>query len=116
MELGKAPVRCLRKAQNADVSQTSAHTTKLQQTILPSSRRIPLRRRRRTLAGGRPLHTHLGKTSQTSPTPNSVLLMHLHPHGTKLRHIRKRTASRDEIPHALATILRMDQGTIPHSL
>jgi hypothetical protein len=96
-----------------NVLQPSTNATELQRTILPSNRRIGIWRGRHTLATGKNL-TLPGKTNKTSHASSGILLSNIHPHRTKLRHIRKRITGNNEITSTLATIPGMDQRTIYH--
>src|SRR6266849_5826324 len=81
--------------------------------ILPPNGRIGIRRGSRTLAKGRKF-TLPKQKNETDHSPHSVLLSNLHSNRKKLRHLRKGTASRDEIVGTLETLSRMDKRTICH--
>src|SRR5712671_1638226 len=112
LALGRRPTNSLRRTKNSHVHQSGAHPTRLRQTILPPNRRICLRRGSRTLARGR-INTLLSQTPKTNPPPYILLFSHLHPHRTKLRHLRKGTPSNYEISGSLASLPRMDQTSLP---
>ena len=69
------------------VSRTSVTTTGLWKEILPPSRRILIRRGRRTLAGGKTPYTITSQTTETHLIPYSVLLGDVHSNRKKLRHL-----------------------------
>src|SRR6266478_8260258 len=52
LALGRTTTQSIRRAQNTNVLPPHPHTTRLQQTLLPSNRCIGLWRGRHTLAGG----------------------------------------------------------------
>ncbi len=47
-------------------------------------------------------------------TPHRLLLQHLHPYRTKLRHLQERIPRSCEGPRSLATIPHLDQETLHH--
>ena len=83
LPLGNTPKESVRDAQNTYVSTTNPTPTRLQETLLPCNRRFSLRRRSRTLTGGRVTPSH----QKTNPTPHSLLLSYLHPDGKELRYL-----------------------------
>src|SRR5580658_517032 len=115
MALGKGTNRSIRRTEIPHVQKPSINATRLRAKILSPNGRIGIRRGRRTLAGGRKITITL-KTSETNSTPQWLLLSHVHPTRKELRHLRKGTASRDEIPWTLEAISRLDKRTIhnPH--
>src|SRR5882672_8771711 len=85
--LGYPTNQSVRNAQNAYVSETNSPSTSLRRPLLPCHRCIGVRRGSRTLTGGR----NQFQDQQTHPTPHRILLSHVHPHRTQLRHLRERT-------------------------
>ena len=94
------------------VPRSSITTTRLWKEVLSPSQCVLIQRGRCTLAGGKTPYTINGQATKTHFTPHSVLFGDVYTNQKELRHIQKRTASCDEGPRALETILRLDKGTI----
>src|SRR5258708_21091660 len=58
----------------------------------------------------------LRRKRKTQTSPCCLLLSHVHPNRTKLRHLRTRVACRDEGPRPLEALPRLDQTSLycPH--
>jgi hypothetical protein len=97
--MGRSPSQSLRDPQKTHVPKPNPTPTRLHQTILPSHRRVRVRRGSRTLTGGR----QTPQKNLTNQTPHSLLLRNIHPNRAQLRHLRKRTPGTNEGLSSLAT-------------
>jgi hypothetical protein len=81
--MGRSPNYSLRDPQETYVPKPNPTATRLHQTILPSHRRVRVRRGSRTLTGGR----QTPQKNLTNQTPHSLLLRNIHPNRAQLRHL-----------------------------
>src|SRR5712675_3303868 len=105
--MGTRTKTSLRTPQNLNVPTPSTRSTKLQQTVCCTHRRLSLWRGRHTLTRGR--NTPKRQNLETVASPHSLLLGHVHSGRKKLRHLRERTPSRSQGVKTLETPL----GGIP---
>jgi hypothetical protein len=97
------------------VHEACTLTTRLCQTLLCPNRHISIWCGSHTLARGRIWREQRRKhLKETQITPPCILLSHLHPHQTKLQHLRTRTPSSNQSSHSLETLPCLDQETLHH--
>jgi hypothetical protein len=99
IRMGRSPSQGLRNPQKTHVPEPDPAPARLHQTILPSHRRVRVRRGSCTLTRGR----QTPQENLTNQTPYSLLLRNVHPNRAQLRHLRERAPGTDESPSPLAT-------------
>src|SRR5712671_3275810 len=99
--MGTRTKTSLRTPQNLNVPTPSTRSTKLQQTIRRTHRRLSLWRGRHTLTRGR--NTPKRQNLETVTPPHSLLFSHVHSGRKKLRHLREGTPSRSQSTKTLET-------------
>jgi hypothetical protein len=113
LALGTTPTWRFQGTKNKNVLQPSTNPTRFQEKVLSSNRHISLQHGRHTLTMGKE-STPYPQILKTKKPPNRILLSNVHPHRIKLWHLQKGTAGNNEIIGTLATISRMDKGTVHH--
>src|SRR6266851_4730350 len=89
LALERAAATSIRYPQGANVRQARPATTRLRENVLSANQRLSVQGRGHPISRRGNNDIQLAQL-QASPTPYCVLLQHLHPHGTKLRHLRAR--------------------------
>src|SRR5258708_2833752 len=116
MVLGRTPVQSLRNPENHHVPKTGPYSTRLRATLLPANRRLGLWDWSSALPGARRRRHPSGQKGKTQTPPYCILLRHVHPNRTKLRHLQTGVACHDESPRPLEALPRLDQTPLycPH--
>ena len=86
LALGRTTAACVRHPQGVNVRQARLTAAGLREGVLPADRHLSIWGRGHPILRRRNNDVKLTEC-QTLPTPHSILLKHLYPHGAKLQHL-----------------------------